>query len=56
MHGIGTPAGRAQLLANDAIKYVDDRDVTELKHCEVVQLIKNQQSLTMSITVERYAT
>ena len=55
VHGEGTPAGRAKLLANDAIKYVDDHDVTDLKHHEVVQLIKTHSGLKMTVIVERLA-
>ena len=54
VHGIGTPAGKADLQANDAIKYVDDKDVTDMTHDQVVQLIKNHRDLEMKIIVERY--
>ena len=53
VHGNGTPAGQAQLQANDAILKVDGKDVTDMKHNEVVQLIKGHSGLTMSMTVER---
>lgn len=55
VHGEGTPAGRARLLANDAIKYVDDKDVTVLTHNEVVQLIKSHSGLKMTLVVERFS-
>ena len=54
VHGIGTPAGKADLQANDAIKYVDDKDVTDMTHDQVVKLIKNHCDLEMKIIVERY--
>lgn len=53
VHGDGSPAGQAQLLANDAILFVDDKDVTEMKHPEVVQHIRSNRGLTMKMVVER---
>jgi len=53
VHGLGTPAGRANLQANDAIIYVDNKDVTEMTHEQVVQLIKNHSGLELSLVIER---
>jgi len=53
VHGAGSPAGQAQLQANDAIIFVDDKDVTDLKHHEVVNCIKACNGLNMKIMVER---
>ena len=54
VHGDGSPAGQAQLLANDAILFVDDKDVTDMKHPEVVQHIRSNRGLTMKMVVERF--
>jgi len=53
VHGAGTPAGQGQLQANDAIIMVDEKDVTEMKHGEFVQFIKNHSGTQLKIVVER---
>ena len=54
VHGAGTPAGQGQLQANDAIIMVDEKDVTEMKHGEFVQFIKNHSGTQLKIVVERW--
>jgi len=53
VHGIGSPAGKGNLQPNDAIKYVDDQDVTEMTHTQIVQLFKNYRGLNLTMVVER---
>jgi len=53
VHGAGYPAGKAGLLADDVIIFVNEKDVTGLKHSEFVQLIKSLSILKMTMIVER---
>ena len=54
VHGAGYPAGKAGLLADDVIIFVNEKDVTGLKHSEFVQLIKSLSILKMTMIVERF--
>jgi len=53
VHGIGCPAGRGGLQANDTLLFVNEKDVTGLKHTEFVQLIKSLSAVKMTMIVER---
>ena len=54
VHGIGCPAGRAGLKKDDTILFVNEKDVTGLKHTEFVQLIKSLSVTKMTMIVERF--
>jgi len=53
VHGIGCPAGRAGLKKDDTILFVNEKDVTALKHTEFVQLIKSLSVTKITMIVER---
>jgi len=53
VHGIGCPAGRAGLKKDDSILFVNEKDVTSLKHTEFVQLIKSLSVTKLTMVVER---
>jgi len=53
VHGRWCPAGRAGVQKDDVLLFVNEKDVTGLKHTEFVQHIKSLPVLKMTMIVER---